>query len=197
MTTQERILEGAVQIFARKGYSNASVKEIAQKADVNTLTVFRYFHDKETLFLQAVEQMRHTSFDGEALNRLLTYQDIQADLLTIGKAYLREIFESLPLIRIYIGDSLNFDQLKEERWFISPVLKEHFASYIASLQQAGGQAKEHAQLLAEMWVATITRWTLSCNKRKDVWKVTNEIEASFCEEFIPQAHFMAYMIEKK
>jgi AcrR family transcriptional regulator len=197
MTTQERILEGAVQIFARKGYSNASVKEIAQKADVNTLTVFRYFHDKETLFLQAVEQMRHTSFDGEKLDRLLTYQDIQADLLTIGKAYLREIFESLPLIRIYIGDSLNFDQLKEERWFISPVLTEHFAAYIARLQQAGGQARDHAHLLAEMWVATITRWAISCNKRRDVWKVTNEIEADFCEDLIPQAHFMVYMITKK
>lgn len=56
MTTEERIMDSAVSVFSRKGYQNSSIKEIAQKANVNSLTVFRHFHDKESLFLQAVEK---------------------------------------------------------------------------------------------------------------------------------------------
>ena len=44
MTTEARILDSAVNLFSRKGYKNTSIKEIARKAQVNSLTVFRYFH---------------------------------------------------------------------------------------------------------------------------------------------------------
>lgn len=197
MTTEERIIDSAVSIFSRKGYQNSSIKEIARKAGVNSLTVFRHFHDKETLFLQAVEKMKNSTFDAHALNQKLTYQDMEADLMTIGKAYLDEIYASLPLIRIYIGDGLNFDQLKEERWFVCPILKEHFQSYIESLEDACALAKDHSGLLAEMFVTYITRKVLPSNKYEDVWKKTSEIEVNFNESMRPQAKYMAYMISGK
>lgn len=197
MTTEERILDSAVSLFSRKGYKNTSIKEIAQKADVNSLTVFRYFHDKETLFFQAVERMKASTFDPQTLNGKLSYEDVEADLMVIGKAYVDEIYASLPLIRIYIGDGLNFDRLKEERWFISPVLKEHFSSYIEAVKDACPLAKEHAPLLAELFVSYITRKVMPSNKYRNVWKRTSEIEANFNESMRPQAVYMAYMITGK
>lgn len=194
MTTEERIIDSAVSVFSRKGYQNSSVKEIAQKASVNSLTVFRHFHDKESLFLQAVEKMKHSAFDGQALDQKLTYRDVEADLMTIGKAYLDEIYASLPLIRVYIGDGLNFDQLKEERWFVCPVLKEHFQTYIGKLEGVCALAKAHSELLAEMFVTYITRKVMPSNKYKDVWQKTSEIEANFNESMRPQVKYMAYMI---
>ena len=194
MTTKERIIDSAVNIFSRKGYTNTSIKEIAEKAEVNSLTVFRHFHDKETLFLQAVEKMKHSDFDAQELDRSLTYQDIEADLLVIGKAYLDEIYESLPLIRIYIGDGLNIAHLREERWFISPMLKKHFCSYLESLEQTGRLAKEYPELLAEMFIVYMTRKVMAGNKYKGAWKKTPEEEVNFYERFVPQAQFMARMI---
>lgn len=194
MTTEDRILDSAVNLFSRKGYKNTSIKEIARKAQVNSLTVFRYFHDKETLFFQAVERMKRHTFRPEALNEALTFRDIMADLTTIGQAYVDEIYASLPLIRIYIGEGMNFEQLKEERWFISPVLKEHFASYVRALDCACPSAKEHADLLAELLVSYITRKVMPSNKHRDVWEKTSEIEASFHKTFLPQAKCIAAMI---
>lgn len=194
MTTEERIIDSAVNLFSRKGYKNTSIKEIARKAQVNSLTIFRYFHDKDTLFFQAVEHMKQHNFCPEALNKKLTCRDVTEDLVKIGSAYVDEIYASLPLIRIYIGEGMNFDQLKEERWFISPVLKEHFCSYIRSLDCACQLAKEHAELLAELFISYITRRVMPSNKHRNIWQKTSEMEASFYENFLPQAKYIAFMI---
>ena len=194
MTTEERILESAANVFSRKGYKNTSIKEIAQKAQVNSLTVFRYFHDKETLFLSAVDSMKKSVFDAQALDGKLTYRDLEADLVTIGKAYLDEIYANLPLIRIYIGDGLNFDRLREERWFISPVLTEHFCSYIRRLEGISPLAREHTGLLAEMYVAYITRKVMPSNKYQNIWEKTSEFETRFDEVMAPQVRYMARML---
>lgn len=194
MTTEDRMIESAANLFSRKGYKNTSIKEIARKAEVNSLTIFRYFHDKETLFFQTVEHMKQHTFCPQALNERLTFQNVVEDLMIIGLAYVDEIYASLPLMRIYIGEGMNFEQLKEERWFISPVLKEHFISYIQSLEQACPLAKEHAGLIAQMFIAYITRKVMPSNKHRDVWQKTSEIEASFYENFRPQAKYIAFMI---
>lgn len=197
MTTQQRILDSAVSLFSRKGYKNTSIKEIARKADVNSLTIFRYFHDKDTLFFQAVEQIKQSSFDPEALTKRLTFRDITADLLILGRAYLDEIYASLPLIRIYIGEGMNFEQLNGERWFVSPVLKDHFQQYVEKLDGACALAKGHAGLLAEMFVSYITRKVMGASKYQDMWEKTPEIEAGFEQAFIPQVKYMASMITGK
>jgi AcrR family transcriptional regulator len=53
--TEERIVEAAAQLFARHGFKAATTHEIAQLADINEVTLFRYFLRKPDLFRAAVE----------------------------------------------------------------------------------------------------------------------------------------------
>jgi AcrR family transcriptional regulator len=53
--TEVRILEAAVQLFAHHGFSGTSTREIAQLADVNETTLFRYYGTKKDLFWAALE----------------------------------------------------------------------------------------------------------------------------------------------
>jgi AcrR family transcriptional regulator len=53
--TQDRILEAAVQLFSRQGYSGSSTSEIARLAGVSEVTVFRHFPRKRELFWAAAE----------------------------------------------------------------------------------------------------------------------------------------------
>jgi len=53
--TEVRIVEAAVQLFARHGFKAATTREIAQLADINEVTLFRYFLHKPDLFCAAVE----------------------------------------------------------------------------------------------------------------------------------------------
>ncbi len=194
MTTQERILDSAVSLFSRKGYKNTSIKEVAQGAGVNSLTVFRNFHDKDTLFSQAVQEMKKSTFEPEKLNRQLTFQNLEDDLLTIGKAYLDEIFVSLPLISVYIGDAAYFDQRKEKTWFISPVLKAHFQAYVEALDAASSLAKQYSGLLADLFVSYITRKAMGFSKYEESWEKTDGIEEEFLRDLTPQVHCIIQMI---
>lgn len=52
--TEVRIIEAAAQLFARHGFKAATTREIAQLADINEVTLFRYFQRKPDLFCAAV-----------------------------------------------------------------------------------------------------------------------------------------------
>lgn len=52
----ERICEASRQLFAARGYSGATTREIARLADVSETLLFRYFGDKATLFDEVVAQ---------------------------------------------------------------------------------------------------------------------------------------------
>jgi AcrR family transcriptional regulator len=53
-STEHRLVEAAVQLFARQGYSGTSTRELALVADVNEASLFRHF-SKEDLFWAALQ----------------------------------------------------------------------------------------------------------------------------------------------
>lgn len=55
MTAKERLLRAAVEVFSEKGFSGASTREIARRARVNPVTLFRTFKSKEQLHSAAVD----------------------------------------------------------------------------------------------------------------------------------------------
>ncbi|MCC5575924.1 TetR/AcrR family transcriptional regulator [Microtetraspora sp. AC03309] len=57
---REAILAAAFTVFARRGYSQACVQEIAEEAGVAKLTVYNHLSDKENLFRHAIEAAANT-----------------------------------------------------------------------------------------------------------------------------------------
>jgi AcrR family transcriptional regulator len=53
--TEVRIVEAAAQLFAHNGFKGTTTREIAQLADLNEATLFRYFPRKPELFWAAVK----------------------------------------------------------------------------------------------------------------------------------------------
>ncbi len=50
MTREERrkqILESALKVFIEKGYNGSTTLDIAKKADISEVTLFRYFDSKK------------------------------------------------------------------------------------------------------------------------------------------------------
>jgi AcrR family transcriptional regulator len=55
--TRERLLRAAAELFAEGGYEGTSVKELAQRAEVNVSLVSYHFGGKEGLFKACLEQV--------------------------------------------------------------------------------------------------------------------------------------------
>jgi AcrR family transcriptional regulator len=57
--TREQLLKSAAEVFAEKGFENASLQAIASRAGVTSATVYRHFESKADLLLGVVEQAIH------------------------------------------------------------------------------------------------------------------------------------------
>ncbi|HIH00602.1 TPA: TetR/AcrR family transcriptional regulator [Thermoplasmata archaeon] len=55
-STRGRILDAALRVFAKKGFSAATTKEISSDAGVNEVTLFRHFGSKRTLFEHVIRE---------------------------------------------------------------------------------------------------------------------------------------------
>lgn len=53
---QEQILEGAMQLFAQKGFRGTTTREIAQSLDISEALMFKYFPTKEALYRAIIQK---------------------------------------------------------------------------------------------------------------------------------------------
>ena len=51
--TRQRVLESACEVFAEKGFHDATVQDICDHADANIASVNYYFTDKDNLYSEA------------------------------------------------------------------------------------------------------------------------------------------------
>jgi TetR/AcrR family transcriptional regulator, fatty acid metabolism regulator protein len=90
-TRNEQILQAAEQVFARKGYHDATISDVARQAKVSDATIYEYFSSKEDLLF---------SLPGKTARR--------------GKENLEQVLPFIrsyaDKIRAYIYNHLNFYQ---------------------------------------------------------------------------------------
>lgn len=55
ISTQERIMQAALKLFAQKGFEATSIRDIAQEADVNSSTLYYYMSNKEEFLLSIMK----------------------------------------------------------------------------------------------------------------------------------------------
>ncbi|KJS03504.1 MAG: hypothetical protein VR65_00610 [Desulfobulbaceae bacterium BRH_c16a] len=60
--TKERILAAAGDIFGKMGFKDATIRRIAQAAEVNIAAINYHFRDKEGLYGAVLEDVFHTGF---------------------------------------------------------------------------------------------------------------------------------------
>jgi AcrR family transcriptional regulator len=97
--TKEKILDAGLSLFSKKGYLGATTKEIAKKAGVAELTLFRHFSSKERLFEEAIKRRSFLPALKSLLPELkdLAYPEA---LIEIANRYLERLSERRDLIRI-------------------------------------------------------------------------------------------------
>lgn len=68
LSTRERILEAAGEVFADQGFRHATVRDICKKASVNVAAINYHFRDKESLYLSVLQYWRDEAFQTHPLD---------------------------------------------------------------------------------------------------------------------------------
>lgn len=137
MTTREKILETALKLFSEKGYLGATTKEIAKKAGIAEVTLFRHFPSKELLF----EEVINTDSFLPALKGLMPeienmpYEDA---LVRIAARFLEILHLRKDFIKIMQSELRRYPEKIHEIYhaFIDEIYRT-LASYFNDMQGKG------------------------------------------------------------
>jgi AcrR family transcriptional regulator len=133
--TKDKILDAGLSLFSKKGYLGATTKEIAKKAGVAELTLFRHFSSKERLFEEAIKRRSFLPTLKGLLPELggLSYADA---LTRIANRYLERLSERRELIKIMHSEIYLYPaKVKEiQQNFVGEIIST-LASYFRGLQK--------------------------------------------------------------
>jgi AcrR family transcriptional regulator len=136
MSSRERILDAAMEIFARYGYRRASMDQVAEAAGLTRQAVYHHFQNKEALFRAAVEALHDGALEAAVAAGAAAEQAGQslADVLALQvDAKTRYVIEC-------IDETAHMEELLSQR----------------QLQAGDLNQRVHEQLIA-LEVATIER----------------------------------------
>jgi AcrR family transcriptional regulator len=132
MSSRERILDAAMEIFARYGYRRASMDLVAEAAGLTRQAVYHHFKSKEALFRAAVEALLDGALEAAAAAGAAAEQAGRslADILVSQlDAKFRYIIECLR-------ETSQLEELLSEKQHQAGDLNQRFQDKLVALQVA-------------------------------------------------------------
>jgi len=155
--TEVRIVEAAAQLFARHGFKAATTREIAQLADLNEVTLFRYFLHKPHLFWAAVESRLSRVRLGRELQLSLTADEEPAAVVPRLVSFVLHSLAQQPdllrLLHVAVFELPGADKVIGEH--LGPIL-DTVSAYFARCAERGSISKVAASLPTLGILGTVT-----------------------------------------
>lgn len=108
-STRQRLIHAALELFSSQGVRETTTRQIAELAQVNEVTLFRQFGNKQGLLLAVIEDSAVFTHLGEALKEQ-AYQtsDVEQALKSYARNRLQAL-ETIPeLLRSIVGEAGQF-----------------------------------------------------------------------------------------
>lgn len=99
----EAILAAATRVFSEKGYSNASITDIAQAANVSDGLIYKYFTNKRDL-LERVLTAFYERAIAELETRIAQGTNFEERLYTLMSGHLGVFVSDIDLCRLFISE---------------------------------------------------------------------------------------------
>lgn len=150
-STKARLIEAALDLFAERGVTETTTKAVAERAQVNEVTLFRNFGNKYRLLLAVIED---SAVSAKLIHALVEKASAKSSVADFLQAYAKESLLTLnkapDLVRSIVGESGNYPI--ENRQALGKGLGEA-SRYIAEyLEQAISTQHLESQLTAEQIV---------------------------------------------
>lgn len=177
--TREKIIRATVELVSEKGYRGATTREIASRAGVNEVTLFRHFGNKKGIVEAAVDKF---SFADDLILKFEkeVVWDIELDFKMLARNYQKLIEARRDIILLSIKEAGEFPELDEMLARVPQKAKVLLEEYLLEMIRRGK--------LKEMDVATVSTGLLFLNFGYFLMKtrVSPIAEQITTDEFIEQ-----------
>jgi len=141
---QQKIIDGALHVFASKGFEKATNKDIAAAAGIGSPgLIYHYFKDKSDLFQQVVAQRMPVLQLLHQADETLMGKTPREVLTTFAKAFLQDAENptSMALLRLLLGDAFRQPHVAELINTIGPSRSIGFLTRYLEKQMGLGMLK--------------------------------------------------------
>lgn len=116
------ILDAALAVFLKEGFSGASMERVAQTGGVSKMTIYRHFKDKEALFLATINRHCDQIYNIEEHPPAATRETARVALSQFGETFIRTVIapDVLSLFRMLIAEAPRFPEVGQHFYDVGP-----------------------------------------------------------------------------
>ena len=152
--TKERILDAAIHLMCKKGFSSTSVREIAAEAGVSEMTLFRKFKNKQAILGEITDKYTKTFSSSKIFAETWTY-DLETDLKNLSRTYQDFMNKHKDIVRLAYKESGVHDEISEGLTENPKLMRNHLSLYLNDMQSKGlitQNLNMDEQVLNFMWM---------------------------------------------
>src|SRR5271168_2252352 len=162
--TRERLFRAALDLFARKGFSETTVGDITEAADVGKGTFFNYFPSKDHILL-AFGEMQLAKLETAVAEARHGQQPMPEFLRSLGVRMTQEPIRHPELIRTLLQAYLSTTPVRESMLALQKRVHELHTEIVRIGQERGEirtdlPAAEIAHVFRQMVFGTLLMWSL-------------------------------------
>ncbi len=188
LEVRERIIRSAIKLFARKGFFETTVEDIARGARVAKGTIYLYFKDKPSIYTTIIE--RHLQESIQSLREIemqkISHREKVVEIIKRGIKIWLKFKNAHPMFSI---ENINF--AKKLMRGIKPLFMKYHAEIIeriAEIVKAGirtGEFKNVNPAVAAVYIINIIRTAILLPQiNPDLKNYEQDIEKIFLEGLI-------------
>ena len=102
LQTRQKVLDAASRVFARDGYVEARMFDVAVEAKLSTGGLYRYFDNKIDLFAAVIADIHEEFYQQSGHTRHLLASDPLAALTEANRGYIQHYYEHRDVMRVFI-----------------------------------------------------------------------------------------------
>lgn len=158
--TREYIVKAAQTIFSEKGYEAATTREIAIRANVNEITIFRHFGTKFGLLQECINRFASPASLTKELDEVLN-GDLQHDLEYLARTYLAAALKRIEHLRLCIMEAPRNPELARVFSQIPVRLSSHLTEYFLKQYEKGTIPNTDFSLISQVFYGSLFQYVLS------------------------------------
>jgi TetR/AcrR family transcriptional repressor of mexJK operon len=156
---RDDILDIASDTFLEKGYVGASVNEMYRQSGISKETFYRYFKNKEHLFLAVVDKELESYWDGLAiLNNVPENEDPETTLTSVGSELVSYLFAEriMALRQLIFSERARHPRIGQLYFDHGPTRAyKVLTAYFERERKMGVKWKLRSRTLAENFIALL------------------------------------------
>ena len=155
-STRQKLIDAALKLFTSLGVTETTTKAVAELAQVNEVTLFRHFGNKQGLMLAVMEESAAFKQPGELLLIPAQVDSLGEAVTQYAIAFLQSVTQAPELLLSLIGEARHYPL--QNRQALSKGINEansYLAKYLAPVMEKSSDCGLAPEKLASMLIAAL------------------------------------------